>query len=65
MCFEADNKPGATAKLTGMIADAGINIRGLSVAVSGTRFVAYIGFDSTNDAETAISIFKDARAEVI
>jgi hypothetical protein len=65
VCFEADNKPGATARLTGLIADAGINIRGLSVAEIGTRFVAYIGFDSTNDAEKAIGIFQDAGAEVI
>jgi hypothetical protein len=63
--FEADDKPGATARLTGLIADAGINIRGLSVAVIGTRFVAYIGFDSINDAEKAIGIFQDAGAEVI
>jgi hypothetical protein len=65
VCFEADNKPGVTARLTGLIADAGINIRGLSVAVIGTRFIAYIGFDNTNDAETAVSIFQDAGAEVI
>ena len=65
VCFEADNTPGAAARLTGLIADAGINIRGLSVAVIGTRFVAYIGFDSTNDTETAVSIFQDAGAEVI
>jgi hypothetical protein len=65
VCYEADNKPGATARLTGLIADAGINIRGLSVAVIGTRFVAYIGFDSTKDAETAVSILQDAGAEVI
>lgn len=65
LCIEADNTPGATARLTGLIADAGINIRGLSVAVIGTRFVAYIGFDSTKDAETAIRIFQDVGAEVI
>ena len=65
VCYEADNKPGATAKLTGLMADAGINIRGLSVAVIGMRFVAYIGFDSTKDAETAVSILQDAGAEVI
>jgi hypothetical protein len=63
--FEADDNPGATARLTELIADAGINIRGLSVAVIGTRFVAYIGFDSTNDADKAIGIFQDAGAEVI
>ena len=65
VCFEADNTPGATARLTALIADAGINIRGLSVAVIGTRFIAYIGFDSNDDAETAVSIFRDAGAVVI
>lgn len=63
--YEAENKPGATARLTSMLADAGINIRGLSVAVLGTRFVAYIGFDSSSDAEKAIDIFEDAGAEVV
>lgn len=65
VCFEADNRPGAIARLTGLMANAGINIRGLSVAVIGTRFVAYIGFDSSKDAETAVRIFQDAGAEVI
>ena len=63
--FEADDKPGASARLTAMIADAGINIRGLSVAVIGTRFVAYIGFDSSEDAERAVGILQDAGAELI
>ena len=63
--YEADDTPGATASLTEMIADAGINIRGLSVAVIGTRFVAYIGFDNTGDAEKAIGILEDAGAEVV
>lgn len=63
--YEADNKPGATARLTELLADAGINIRGLSVAVIGTRFVAYIGFDSPSDAEKAIGIFQDAGAEAV
>jgi hypothetical protein len=58
--IEGDNKPGAAARLTGLVADAGINVRGFSVAVIGTRFIAYIGFDSTNDAETAIKIIQEA-----
>jgi len=65
LCVEADNKPGATAKLAALLADAGINIRGLSMAVVGTRFVAYIGFDSSSDAQMAVSIFRGAGAEVI
>ena len=63
--YEAENQPGATARLSEQLADAGINIRGLSVAVIGTRFVAYIGFDNSGDAEKAIGIFRDAGAEVI
>lgn len=65
VCYEADNKPGATASLTALIAGAGINIRGLSVAVVGTRFIAYIGFDSSKDAETAMRMLQEDGAEVI
>lgn len=63
--YEADNKPGATARLTEQLADAGINIRGLSVAVIGTRYVAYIGFDNAGDTDKAIGVFQDAGAELI
>jgi len=63
--YEAENKPGATARLTKQLADAGINIRGLSVAVIGTRYVAYIGFDNSGDADKAIGVFQDAGAELI
>ena len=62
---EGDNKPGVAAWLTGLIADAGINARGVSVAVIGTRFITYIGFDSHDDAEKAIDIFRDAGGELI
>ena len=62
---EGDNKPGAAARLTGLIADAGIDVRGFSAAVVGTRFIAYIGFDNTTDAKTAVSIIHGAGAEVI
>ena len=62
---EGDNKPGAAARLAGLIADAGIDIRGFSAAVIGTRFIAYIGFDNTNDEETAVKVIQGAGAEVI
>ncbi len=38
---EGTNRPGLGAKMTSTIADAGINMRGLSAAVLGSRFVAY------------------------
>jgi len=61
---EGDNKPGAAARLTGLIADARIDVRGFSLAVIGTRFIAYVGFDSTNDAEKAVEIIQGAEFEL-
>ena len=60
---EADNVPGAAARLAELIADAAIDVRGFSVAVIGTRFNAYIGFDSPNDAKKVVNIIKEAEAE--
>ena len=65
VCVEGDNRPGVTADLSGLIADAGINLRGLSVAVIGTRFIAYFGFDSASDASAAIEIIRGAGAELV
>ena len=56
--IEGENKPGITAELTGKLAVAGISLRGLSAAVSGARFVIYIGFDSSEDAKKALDILQ-------
>ena len=56
---EGDNVPGAAARLAELIANAGINIRGLSVAVIGPRYIGYVGFDSSDDAEKAAKIIED------
>jgi len=50
---EGTDRPGLGAKMTSAIADAGINMRGLSAAALGSRFVAYVAFDSAEDAEKA------------
>ncbi|TFG65470.1 MAG: ACT domain-containing protein [Anaerolineales bacterium] len=49
--IEGDNQPGITAKITTKLSAEGINLRGLSAAVQGTRFVMYIGLDSAEDAD--------------
>ena len=59
---EGDNEPGAAARLTDLIADAEINMRGFSGAVVGNRYIAYIGFDSPADANRAASIIEEAEA---
>jgi hypothetical protein len=59
---EADNEPGAAARLADLMAQEEINMRGFSSAVIGNRFIAYIGFDSISDANRAVSIIDEAEA---
>ena len=60
VCVKGMNKPGIAAKIAEMIAQAGINLRGLSAAVIGARFIMYIGLDSSEDAEKVLHILKQA-----
>ena len=40
------DRPSVAAELTQKLANAGINLRGFSASVIGTRFVAYTALDS-------------------
>lgn len=51
---------GIVAQLTQMLADGGINLRGVSAAVLGTQFVVYLAVDSLGDAEKAMDILQQA-----
>jgi hypothetical protein len=57
---EGENKPGVAAGLTETLAAAKINLRGLSAAVIGARFILYIGLDNAEDAEKAVNILRQA-----
>jgi hypothetical protein len=57
---EGTDRPGLGGKITGAIADAGINLRGLSAAVVGGRFAAHLAFDSREDAERAAKAIRAA-----
>jgi len=57
---EGDNKPGIGADVTKKLADAGINLRGLSAAVIGERFIMYLALDTATDADRATSLLKEA-----
>lgn len=57
--IEGDNKPGIGAQLTQRLADAGINLRGLSAAVISERFIVYIALDAAEDAEKAKHILQE------
>jgi hypothetical protein len=52
------NKPGFGAELTMRLADAGINLRGLSGAAIGNRAIFHLAFDSSDDASKAKRLLK-------
>jgi predicted amino acid-binding ACT domain protein len=59
--IEGQDKPGLGAKLTRTLAAEGINLRGLSAAVIGKSFVAYLALDTAGDANKAAEILKRMR----
>lgn len=60
---EGANRPGLGGRLTRAVADAGVNVRGVTATVLGTKFVAYFGFDSQADADKAVQAIKSLGAK--
>lgn len=54
------DKPGIGAELTRKLADAGLNLRGLSASAIGPQFVAYVALDSLEDTNKAIEVLQKA-----
>jgi hypothetical protein len=52
------NKPGYSADLAMRLAEAGLNLRGISGATISNRAVFYIAFDSSSDASKAVRLIK-------
>jgi len=57
--IEGPDQAGLGARLTRKLADAGINLRGLSAAAIGDRFVCYLALDSAADADKAADLLKN------
>jgi hypothetical protein len=55
---EGNDAPGLGFRITSAIADAGVNLRGVSGAVVGRKFVVYLGFDGNTDAAKAARALK-------
>src|SRR2546421_1219817 len=55
---EGSDAAGLGARMMRAIGDAGINVRGVSAAVIGGKFVAYIGLDSDADATAAAAALR-------
>lgn len=57
---DGPDKAGLGTKMAKALADAGINLRGISAAALGRRAVSYFAFDSAADAENAVRVLKKA-----
>lgn len=55
---EGTDKPGIGAAMTQALANAGLNLRGVSGAAFGRQFIAYLALDTAEDAATAIDTLK-------
>ncbi len=58
--IEAPNKPGECHRITRVLANAGINLRGLTATVFGRSFVTALGFDNDADAAKAARLLRGA-----
>jgi hypothetical protein len=61
--IEAPNKPGDCYRLTRKLADAGLNLRGLSASVIGNKYVVIAAFDSAADAAKAAKVLRAAKGK--
>ncbi len=55
---EGRDKPGLGARIAEAVAAKGINLRGLSAAVIGRRFVAHLAVDRAADANKIVRLLK-------
>jgi hypothetical protein len=55
---EGPDKPGQGARIAHALAIAGLNLRGLSAAAIGKRFVAHIALDTPADAAKAMRLLE-------
>ena len=56
--IEGADKAGTGARLSKALAEAGINLRGISAAALGKSFVAHLALDSAADATKAVAVLK-------
>jgi hypothetical protein len=57
---DGPNKPGEAGRLTRLLADAGISLRGISAVTFGNKAAAFLAFDNSGDAGKAMRILRAA-----
>lgn len=58
VCVQGPNRAGLGAELARAIADAGLNLRGISAATIGNKGVLYFGFRTGEEAKSATKAMK-------
>ncbi len=58
---EGPNKPGEGSRMARQVANAGINLRGLSATVIGKKVAVSLGFDNAADADKAAHLLGAAK----
>jgi hypothetical protein len=58
LVVQGPNRQGLAHQIAQALAKAGINLRGFTALVLGRNFVAYLGFDSPDDAAVASKAIK-------
>ncbi len=62
LLIEGDNKPGVGYAIAQAVTDAGINFAFFVAHVIGRKYAAVAGFESDDDAKTAVPLIKRALA---
>jgi hypothetical protein len=62
--IDGPNRAGLGAIVTRVAADAGLNLRGFSGAVIGTKLVCYLAFESDSDAGLALRAIRKSLARL-
>ena len=57
---EGPNTPGDAFRVASLLAQAGINLRGVSASVIGPRYVQIMAFDTAADADKAAGVLRGA-----
>ena len=55
---EGRDKPGLGAAMTCALAEAGVNLRGMTATVIGNKFVLWLALDGAKDAAKAVRVLK-------
>jgi hypothetical protein len=55
---EGPDRPGTGAKMTAALAEAGVNVRGLSATAVAKKFVAFLALDNGADAAKTVRAIK-------